>query len=110
MNEKRHEDLTTLVACLANAAQDGYTANFTVTEGGLSEVGVDRIYAPEEIEVNNFYRFEGESDPADSAILYVIKTSTGKKGTLTDAYGVSANPLITGFMDKVEEINKKNKK
>ncbi|MEO7982487.1 MAG: hypothetical protein ABI688_00265 [Bacteroidota bacterium] len=108
MNDKTTpEGLTTLVACLADAAKDGYTANFTVTEKGLSEVAGSRFYTPEEIKVDNFYRFEGASDPADSAILYVIKTKNGKKGTLTDAYGVDANPLITEFMDQVTKMEKK---
>ena len=55
----------------------------------------------------NFFRFEGESDPDDNAILYVIETNDGTKGTLIDAYGVYNDAKVTQFMKEVESIHKK---
>lgn len=104
---KASEDMSSLITCLAQTVKDGYTINFSVSEEGLSDVAGGKSYAPEEIKVNNFYRFEGPSDPSENAILYVIETSDGKKGSLTDAYGAYANPEITEFMDKVTGIEKK---
>ena len=55
----------------------------------------------------SFFRFEGESDPDDNAILYVIETTDGLKGTLIDAYGVYNDQRVTQFMKDVNMIQKK---
>lgn len=104
---KASDDMSSLITCLAKTVKDGYTINFSVSEEGLSDVTGGKSYAPEEIKVSNFYRFEGPSDPSENAILYVIETSDGQKGSLTDAYGAYANSEITEFMDKVTRVEKK---
>ena len=55
----------------------------------------------------DFFRFEGQSDPADNAIMYVVETTDGSKGTLVDAYGAYADEHMNKFMSEVEEISKK---
>lgn len=108
MNKNRlPDDMTSLMACLEKAREDGFVLDFTITKTGLTFPDTENMYSPEKIKVNNFYRFEGASDPSENAILYLLETSEGKKGTLTDAYGPYANPLITAFMDQVTEIEKK---
>jgi len=52
------------------------------------------------------YRFEGELNPSDNAILYAIKTNDGEKGTIVDAYGMYNDLLITNFMKLVIKIHK----
>ncbi|MEO6315240.1 MAG: hypothetical protein ABIO53_09845 [Chitinophagaceae bacterium] len=37
------------------------------------------------------YRFEGETDPADEAVLYAIIADGIHKGIFVNAYGVYAN-------------------
>jgi hypothetical protein len=101
------EDLSTLVSCLNKARRDGYTAEFTVSNDAIKAPDANHVYRAGDIRVSNFYRFEGVSDPADSAILYLIETNDGKKGTLLDAYGIYADPQISRFMDKVKEVSKK---
>jgi hypothetical protein len=59
------------------------------------------------VHVVDFFRFEGESDPADNSILYAIETDDGKKGILSDAYGPYADINVTKFMKQVEDITKK---
>ena len=91
------------------AMKDGYTANMKVTKQGLYVESKDKTYNPTEVKIIDFYRFEGQSDPADSAIMYVVETIDGAKGTLIDAYGAYADEHINRFMTEVEEINKKAK-
>jgi hypothetical protein len=55
----------------------------------------------------NFFRFEGQTDPADSSIMYVIETKDGAKGTLVDGYGLSADTDTSEFILKVENMEKK---
>jgi hypothetical protein len=99
--------MKTLASCLNKLTLDGYTENFKASEMGLLSLDKEKIYSPAEVEIVSFYRFEGESDPADNSILYAIKTSDGVKGTLTDSYGPYADQEVTNFIKEVESIGKK---
>ncbi|HET9745095.1 MAG TPA: hypothetical protein VFP97_05225 [Chitinophagaceae bacterium] len=101
--------MNTLSACVNKLVSDGYTENFKVDEKGLATTGNGKHYKPEEVHIKNFFRFEGASDPADSAILYAIELDDGTKGTLTDAYGTYDDQDIGKFIKQVEDIEKKTK-
>ncbi len=102
--------MSTLTESVNKAIKDGYTDNLKVTKQGLHSDAKDKDYGPEEVRVVDFHRFEGQSDPADNAIMYVIETWDGAKGVLVDAYGAYADEHVNKFMTEVEEINKKMKK
>ena len=108
MNENNSTPfMKSLATCLNKVMQEGYTENFKVTEEGLESLHKTNNYKPDQIHVVNFFRFEGQSDPDDNAILYVIETNDGTKGTLVDAYGVYTDPKVSNFMKDVETIQKK---
>lgn len=81
----------------------------TVTEAvnGLKKRGYDMDFNLEEnclvchsdkfdindFEIVEFYRFEGNSDPSDQAVVYAIESTTGKKGVLVSGYGISAEGI-----------------
>ena len=98
--------MKTLTSCVNKVKQDGHIEDFQVTKKGLTTFNEEKFYSPEQVSIINFYRFEGESDPGDNAILYVVATDDGKKGTLVDGYGASADPDVSKFIVKVEEIKK----
>ncbi len=100
------ENMNTLSSLTQTAFNKGYTDNFRVDDEGLYAPSTDIHYLPNEVKIGNFYRFEGASNPDDSSILYCIETHDGVKGTLIDAYGASADELITEFIRDVEEIQK----
>lgn len=99
--------MKSLATCLNRMITEGYAEDFKVTDQGLESLNRHNQYKPEEIQIVNFFRFEGESDPDDNAILYVIETNDGTKGTLVDAYGVYNDANVTRFMKDVETIQKK---
>lgn len=99
--------MNTLTACVNKVVKDGYTDSFKVKKQGLYSSRKDSFYRPNEVTVVNFYRFEGQSDPADNTIMYVIETYDGQKGTLIDAYGPYADALTNAFMQEVEDMHKK---
>jgi hypothetical protein len=99
-------EMTSLVSCMNMLLADGFNTQFKAMESGLKSLSTNIVFQPEQVEIINFYRFEGESDPADSSILYAIETSDGEKGTLTDSYGPYADTNVTKFIQKVEEIHK----
>jgi hypothetical protein len=106
-NQNEKTFMNTLTACVNKVVKDGFTDTFKVTDKGLYSPAKEKYIAPEEVHVLNFYRFEGESDPADNAIMYVIETDGGLKGTLIDAYGPYSDVNVNAFMNLVEDLNKK---
>lgn len=106
---QRHDYMNTLTSCINKVVKEGYTDNYKITEVGLFSPEKNCHYKPEDVEVVDFFRFEGQTDPADNNILYVIQTKNGTKGTLVDGYGPYANERVNKFMREVEEIHKKGR-
>lgn len=102
-----NDDLKTLVQCINSLKKYGFKKDFQVTEEGLKCTDDCKIYSPEQVSILNFYRFEGDSDPADMSILYAIQTEDGVKGTLVDAYGPYSSRKVADFIVQVEEIQKR---
>lgn len=100
-------DMKTLSSCIHKLETDGYTGNFKIEENKLISLDSEKKFKPEQVHINNFYRFEGASDPDENSILYAIETDNGEKGTLTDAYGTYADPNVGKFIKQVEDIAKK---
>lgn len=109
MKENTNEkiEMKTMVSCTNMLDKLGFTTQFKATEKGLKSLTTERLYKPEEVKIVNFYRFEGDSNPSDSAILYAIETNNGERGTLTDSYGPYSDSNVTDFMKDVESIEKK---
>ena len=56
---------------------------------------------PEDFRIDEFYRFEGMSNPSDNSIVYAISSKAGIKGVLVDAYGVYAENLNDAMINKL---------
>lgn len=95
-----------LVSCLNRMKEEGYKEDFKVTAKGMTTFDKRKVYKPDQVRIVSFYRFEGESDPGDSMILYVIETDDGTKGTLADGYGAYADTNVSKFIVDVGEIQK----
>src|SRR2546423_6644838 len=83
--------------------RSGYTADFVVECGDTLRVsGTNRRYAASAAHINDFYRFEGTSDPDDMSVIYAVETDDGTRGTLIDAFGTYANPDIAAVVDLMD--------
>ncbi len=103
-DEKMH--MTTMVSCLARMQADGYSSQFKAVAQGLLSLSTQKTFTPDQVKITHYFRFEGESDPSDSAILYVIDAWDGEKGTLVDGYGTESDGHTTTFIKQVEEMHK----
>ena len=99
--------MKSLSTCLNKVIKDGYTEDFKVSEKGLEALSKGEFFKPEQVKIVNFFRFEGTSDPEDEAVLYVIETNSGIKGTLVDAFNIYSDEYVSSFIKEVEDINKK---
>ncbi len=98
--------MQSLSSCLAKVGKDGYTHDMKMENGILQSLLSGKSFYPNEVKVVNFFRFEGLSDPDDSAILYILEMNDGTKGTLVDAYGVYSSSEVDQFMKAVEDFQK----
>jgi len=93
--------MTSLHSCLNRIVGDGYTDDFKPTVKGLQSSTTNKVYKPQEVKVVSFFRFEGNSNPEDNAIMYIIETVDGQKGTLVNSYKPE-NQYANLFMREVE--------
>ncbi len=101
------EELTSMVNVLSKLNKDGFKIDFRVTEDGrLSTLDGKQTFTADQVQIVNFYRFEGETNPDDMSILYVLETTTGARGTISDAYGIYSDETIENFMKQVEDLGK----
>ncbi|WP_201977619.1 hypothetical protein [Hymenobacter rubidus] len=106
MQDKEEE--RSLVNVENKLTKDGFTQDFKVTNGRLHTLDQNssKSYAPDEVTIVDFYRFEGESDPDDMSILYAIEATDGVRGTISSAYGVYADTDTDDFLKQVEDLGK----
>ena len=106
MQDKEEE--RSLVNVENQLKKDGFSQDFNVVEGRLQTISTDspKSYAPSDVTIVDFYRFEGESDPDDMAILYAIEANDGVKGTISSAYGTYADTETDDFLKQVEDLGK----
>ena len=83
--------------------KEGYTEDFNLHQNCLEcRNGEFKVFASE-FKVDKYFRFEGVSNPSDSAILYAISSdSKNLKGVLVNAYGIYSEPLTDEMLDKLE--------
>lgn len=64
----------------------------------------DFVYkSPKELEIKKIFRFEGDSNPDDNAIIYIINDMRGRKFFLLDSYGAKNN-MENEFIKFLKEI------
>ena len=86
----------------------GLVNNFKFEPDGIVCVETGKTYSADELAIQASYRFEGESDPDDSSILYVLRAHDGTGGTLMDAYGAFATPGLGEFICKVADNRRRS--
>ncbi|MBL3655463.1 phosphoribosylpyrophosphate synthetase [Fulvivirga sediminis] len=77
---------------------EGYATDFNFRNNELHNDDNGKVFKPAEVTVKEEYRFEGETNPGDSNILYVIETTSGDKGILINAYGADADVDLEEFL------------
>lgn len=69
----------------------GYSEDFNLKDNCI--VCNSGKFGADEFEIKEVYRFEGNSDPGDEAIVLGIESSGGVKGILVNGYGYSSEPM-----------------
>ena len=93
---------TTVTDTLNTLKEEGYVLDFNLKSNCVECTSPDIKLYPDDFVIDKFFRFEGASNPDDSAIVYAISSKNGLKGTLLDAYGVYADSLTTEMMNRLK--------
>ena len=81
----------------------GFSLDFNLGENCL--ICHDDKFDIKDFEIVEMYRFEGNSDPADEAIVYAIASIDGRKGVLVSGYGISAEGMSAEMAIKLNVKN-----
>jgi hypothetical protein len=77
----------TVSEALTNLKKRGYAHDFNLKGSQMECKQLGQQWHGDDLTIEETYRFEGNSDPADEAVVYAIKAADGVKGTFVDAYG-----------------------
>lgn len=101
--------MTTLSGVLEILTQRGYGKEFRLLETGRLQLLEDESeYDPADMKIIRTYRFEGDSNPSDAAVLYLLEHVSGLIGYIINAYGMYSDydgDLFDNFIRdlKIEE-------
>ena len=87
-----------LLDALKAAEAEAFTHRFIVEGQRLRCIETNEVFEASHLVIQAFNRVEGSSDPEDSAVLYLLSTSSGIKGTLVDSYSMYANAEIAALI------------
>ncbi|MBW0162619.1 MAG: phosphoribosylpyrophosphate synthetase [Sediminibacterium sp. Gen4] len=91
-----------LVDALADLKQQGYTTDFNLAFDQIKCSSTGICLLPSQFTIVAHHRFEGDTDPSNSSILYVIESlDHSMKGTLINAYGVYSDALSDEMIRKL---------
>lgn len=95
----------TLSEAIRDLKKRGFTVDFNLKDNCL--ICHEDKFDPDDFEIVEVYRFEGNSNPDDQEVLYGIESKTGMKGVLVNGYGPSSD-MLSSEMAKKLAINHTN--
>ena len=93
-------DMTSERGVIERLEREGFTEHFVVKDGALRS-GAGASFAPPDVTIRAFGRYEGVSNPSDESVVYAIESRDGVRGTLVDAFGAYADPGVAEFVTAV---------
>ena len=92
----------TVTEAVSGLKKRGFTTDFNLGENCI--VCHSDKFDIDEFEIVEVYRFEGNSDPGDSAVVYAIESEGGMKGVLVSGYGISAEGMSAEMARKLSLV------
>ena len=79
----------------------GYTIDFNIEADNICCPKTPLSLKPADFAITEYYRFEGESDPADEAVVYAIESNKGERGLLVTGFGITAEGVGEEMIEKL---------
>jgi hypothetical protein len=92
----------TVTSALAGLKARGYTLDFNISFDTIKCDEHNICLNPNEFEIVEVYRFEGDTNPSDEDVVYAVESKDGKlKGTITSAFGMYADSISNEMIQKL---------
>ena len=92
----------TVTEALKDLKARGFTIDFNILKEKIVSYDKNISLHPDDFEIVESYRFEGNSNPDDEDVIYVVESKNGDiRGTITSAYGMYADPASNKIIQKL---------
>ena len=93
----------TVTEAIKDLKERGYNIDFNLAFDQLICSDNNSIsLKPNEFEIVEVHRFEGESNPSDEDVVYAVESKDGKlKGAITSAFGLYADSISNEMIQKL---------
>ena len=92
----------TVSVALNSLKERGFTKDFNIAFDKIVCGETNECLNPHEFEITEVYRFEGESNPSDEAVVYAVESIDRKmKGAVVSAFGIYADPISDDMIKKL---------
>jgi hypothetical protein len=92
----------TVTEALKDLKLRGFTIDFNIAFDKIICSENKICLNPNEFEITEVYRFEGETDPGDENVVYAIESKDNNvKGSMSGAYGTYAESISTEMIKKL---------
>jgi hypothetical protein len=95
--------METVSEAISRLRAEGYSEDFNLQHDGIVWTFGNRKVAHDEFVIDKFFRFEGDSDPADEATVYAISSGKHKiKGILVNGAGIYTDELSNEMLETLK--------
>jgi hypothetical protein len=94
---------------ISSSVNMGYNENFIVSGKVLTDKNGVAQYKPHQVEIHNYFKLNGSATPENNAIVYLLETSDGKRGTLVYKYDAFKDATVFNFIWAVVEYSNRNR-
>ncbi len=95
-----------LADALTGLKERGYTEDLNLKPYCIECRSLGINLNPSDFLIDEYHRFEGDSNPDDNSIIYAISSKDGSvKGTLVDAYGMYSESVTDEMVAKLKIAN-----
>jgi hypothetical protein len=93
----------TVTEAINGLRKRGFSLDFNLQVNSIQCFNPDLNLNPDDFEIKEIYRFEGDSNPDDEEIVYAIESKDGHKGVFVNGYGPSAEVIGAEMMKKLTD-------
>jgi hypothetical protein len=97
------QTMETVSETIARLRTEGYSEDFNLQHDGIVWTIGNKKIPHDEFVIDKFFRFEGESDPADEATVYAISANKYNiKGVLVNGAGIYTDNMTDEMLETLK--------
>jgi len=92
-----------LVDALKDLKKRGFATDFNIAFDKIECQATGTCLSPSQFEIVEHYRFESDTNPSDSSVIYAVQSQDGTlKGTIINAYGMYSDAVSDHMIQKLK--------